>query len=122
MPHKPDFEALVAWVKLRGLQGLTPGGRLRTRFKKLDGPTTPRQARRVANMFRRLETRGKRGVGRHSQVDDPETVARAIAQGIEKHGTRPHWFVRDALPEIGEILGSELKINVDRAFERAGKR
>lgn len=108
-PHTPDFRRLVEWVRLRGFQGLTGGGRIRKRFRAEDGPTTPRQARRVASMFKSLEVRGKKGVGRHSPVDSAEQVAKAISKGIEKHGTKPHWFVRNSLPEIRDILGTELK-------------
>lgn len=121
IPHTPNWEQLVAWVKLRGLQGLTPRGRLRNRFPKSWGPTTPKQASRVALMFKKYEIRGKRGVGRHSPVNAAEQVARAISKGIEQNGTRPHWYVLNSLPEIMEILGSELKSKLDEAFREASR-
>lgn len=121
MPHTPDFERLLAWVRLRGLQGLTPRGRLRNRFPKHWGFTTPSQARSVATMFKAFEVRGKRGVGRHSPINAPEAIARAISAKIEKTGTKPFWYVRDSLPEIMEILGLQLKTKLDTAFKRAAR-
>ncbi len=111
-PHKPDFEKLLAWVKLRGLQGLTGRGKVRgNSFRKDQGPTTARQARRVSSMLKSHEVRGRKGVGRHSPTDAPEKVAMAISRGIEKHGTKPHWFVRSALGEVRTLLAA----NVDKA-------
>jgi hypothetical protein len=111
-PHTPDFDRLVAWVRLRGFQGLTRGGRLRKRFRKSDGPTTPAQARRVATMLRGLEVRGKKGIGRHSPADAAVQVAQAISKGIQEHGTRPHWYVRESLPEIRQILADQIRYEV----------
>lgn len=111
-PHKPDFEALLKWVKLRGLQGLTKSGKVRNRFSKSEGPTTPRQARGVAQELKGLEVRGTRKNGRHSPIDAPEVVARRISNAIEKGGTKPHWYVRDSIPEIEEKLAE----NITRAL------
>lgn len=121
-PHKPNFERLLAWVKLRGMQGLrksarTPMGKARMRFGHGVGPTTRSQARRVATMLKQLEVRGRKGVGRHSPADAAVQVARAISKGIEEHGTRPHWFVRQSLPEIRGILDGEIRKELDRATE-----
>lgn len=109
VPHTPDFEKLLAWVKLRGLQGLTSKGKLQTRFKKEHGPTTPRQARRVASMFKSLEVRGTRAAGRHSPIGAPEQITRAISKGIEKYGTQPHWFVRNSLADIRVLLNDNMQ-------------
>ncbi len=111
LPHKPDFERLLAWVRLRGLQGLNPSGKsLKKRFPKNSGFTTPRQALKISSLLKSLEVRGKRGVGRHSPADAAVQVARAISDSIEKRGTPPHWFVRDSLHEIRTILDSEIKL------------
>lgn len=114
-PHTPDFEKLLAWVKLRGLQGLSSQGREKSKkwLARGQGPTTARQARRVAKMLKTLEVRGGRGAGRHSPVGAPEAVARAISKGIEKHGTQPHWFVRNSLGDIETILDEEMKRATD---------
>lgn len=101
-PHRPDFEKLVAWVKLRGMQGLT-----RIRSARLHGPTTREAALRVKDLLRAEVVKGPGG--RFSPVDAPERVALAIAKGIETHGTAPHWFVRDSLPTIAMRLGRHIR-------------
>lgn len=108
-PHKPDFEKLLAWVRLRGLQGLTKRGRLRKSFRKDQGPTTPYQARRISSMFRSLVVRGGKGAGRHSPADAAVQIAQAISRKIEKFGTKPHWYVQNSLPDIAIILDSEVR-------------
>lgn len=120
-PHKPDWERLLAWVKLRGMQGLTRGGRLRKRFNRSEGPTTPQQARSVASAIKNHEVRGKRGVGRHTPIDAPEQVARAISKAIEVHGTKPHWYVAESLPDVEKILHDEVKRALTRAANAAKK-
>lgn len=106
-PHWPDMEALVRWVKLRGMQGLTKKGHLRRRFAKALGPTTPRQARRVGQMILG-EHKAAGGKGPPSVDDYAEKVAMAIARGIAEHGTRPHWYAKNTVPEAGKILLEEL--------------
>jgi hypothetical protein len=103
LPHTPDFERLVAWVKLRGMQALNRNGSRRSRFAKRDGPTTPTQARRVGKMFEALQINGS------TPVDAPEAIARAISKAIEKRGTPPHWYVRNSLPEISRILDTRIR-------------
>lgn len=94
MPHTPNMERLIAWVKLRGMQGLMSARKLR----RQRGTTTAYQASRVAGLLRGMEAGGS------VPTNAPELVAKAIAEGIKKHGTRPHWFFRGALPECGAIL------------------
>ncbi len=108
MPHRPDYEALLRWVKLRGMQGLTKTGRVRRSFPRSWGPTTPGHAMSVAQTLKQYEVRGKRGVGRHTPIDAARQVADAIAKHIEKVGTKPHWFVRDSLSDIQQILNTEV--------------
>lgn len=122
-PHTPNFERLLAWVKLRGMQGIS-GNRGRTpkalqmRFGTGEGPSTGRQVRRVRALFKQLEVRGRRGIGRHSPVNAAEQVAKAISKGIEKRGTRPYWFVRSSLPEIQSILDAEVRKQLDGASKK----
>ncbi len=99
-PHKPNFERLLAWVKLRGLQHLGGGPRKR-------GPTSGYQVPRIGSMFAAHVQNGSGGS--FSPSDTAEKVARAISKGIEKHGTKPHWFVRESLPEIRQILDENMK-------------
>ncbi len=97
-PHTPDFEKLLAWVKLRGLQSLSGGPRKR-------GPSSGYQVPRIGAMFRGLE----QGGGSFSPADSAVQVARAISKGIEKHGTKPHFYVLNSLPEIRQILDENMK-------------
>lgn len=113
LPHHPDYEALLAWVKLRGMQGLAEGGRIRRRFGRSEGPTTPTHAVSVAMEIRSREMRGSRAVGRHVPIDVPDEIARRIYWAIVKNGTRPQFFVRDSLPQIESKLGD----NVRRALD-----
>ncbi len=106
-PHKPNFERLLAWVKLRGLQHLGGGPRKR-------GPTAGYQVPRVGAMFKGLVVGSSAIAGSHSPVDAAEQVARAISKGIEAHGTKPHWYVRESLGDIREILNEEMKAAKDR--------
>lgn len=106
----PNIEALTKWVKLRGLQGLQ-GKRA---IRKMAGPTTAGQAMKVAKHLKQHEVRGTRAKGRHTPVDAAELVAWAIAQTVQKEGTKPHWFVRNALPEIEAILRAQMKAHLKK--------
>lgn len=113
-PHTPNLDALVEWVKLRGLQGLS-----NLRSSRLHGPTTRDQAVTVKRMLRNevVWRRGPRGGklqgGQYSPIDSPLQVAKAIAKGIEVNGTPPHFYVRDSLPEI--------RIDLDKRMRNAIK-
>lgn len=107
-PHNPNFEELLAWVKLRGMQG----NRFTARQLARRGPTTLEQAVRVRSMFSEEVVRGPSG--EFSPTDAPERVARRIAEGIRQHGTRPHWFVKESLGDIAGILDR----NVRRAVKQ----
>lgn len=107
-PHEPNFEALLKWVKLRGMQG----SRFSPRQLTQRGPTTLEQAVRVRHMFSEEVVHGPSGA--FSPVDAPEVVARRIARGIREHGTKPHWFVKESLGDIAGILDR----NVRRAVKQ----
>ena len=113
-PHTPDMDKLLAWVKLRGRQGLTNRGSLRQRFPRIEmGLTTPGHAKRVAKALKRLEVRASRRKvdphGRFMPVDAAMKVTEAIAKTIEKRGTRPQFFVRNSLPEIAANMGRQVR-------------
>lgn len=109
-PHKPDFKRLLAWVKLRGFQALnTKSNTLKKRISKTLGFTSAYQVPRIGKLIKKMEVRGKKGIGRHLPIDAAEQVAMAISRGIEQHGTRPFWFVRNSLPEIHTILKTEME-------------
>ena len=97
-PHVPPLGPLIAWVKLRGMQGL----RQISRLKKLKGPTTLHQALNVAAMFKRAERDGA------VSLDTPEQIARAIQAAIARKGTKPHRYMMKAIPFAQEALFEEV--------------
>lgn len=100
-PHTPPLEPLVAWVKLRGMQGLMTERQL----GRLPGTTTKAAASGVAALLRAHEIRGPFG---YSPTDAAVQVARMIQFAISKKGTKPHHFIEKSLPELRAILGAEL--------------
>lgn len=104
-PHWPPLAPLVRWVKLRGMQGLTGRGRLRRKFGNLPGTTTARHAQAVAGQIKAAESGG--AVARST----PVAIARAIQRAISRKGTKPHWYMRRALP----YCRAQLRINVETA-------
>jgi len=88
-PHWPPLAPLIAWVKLRGMQGL------RRRATS--------QQKWVRDRIRELGTR------RSTPVDAAEEVARAIQRSIAKRGTRPRWYMRQSLPGIHAALDAAMK-------------
>lgn len=97
-PHTPPLGPLIAWVQLRGIQGLTPGGRVRTKV-------APRReaARAIASSLHpRLGGNSGAAAWRHKALTqgslaeaDPAvvSVARAIQRKISLVGTKPHRFM-----------------------------
>lgn len=84
-PHKVSLkgiEAIAAWVRRKlGVKGS------KHRYQKRDAAT------------------GQFG-GIH---DDAYGIAWAIAKKIEKHGQKPHYFMRDAIPFAKKFFAQELK-------------
>ena len=97
-PHMPPLAPLIAWVKLRGMQGLGTDRQL----KNSPGNTTASAARGVAGML------AKHARGGSSDIDAPRKVAMAIAMAIAKRGTKPHHFIEKAMPELRALLHAEL--------------
>lgn len=97
-PHVSPLAPLIAWVKLRGMQGL----RQISRLKKLKGPSTLSQALSVAAMFRKAERNGA------LSIDTPEQIARAIQAAIARKGTRPHRYMMKAIPFAAQALYEEV--------------
>lgn len=98
-PHYPPLEPLVAWVKLRGTQGLMTDRQI----GRLPGTSTAAAARSVAAMLRGHEANGA------MPTDAAEKVARAIQHAIGQHGTKPHHFVEKSMPELMSILDDEMR-------------
>jgi hypothetical protein len=108
-PHVVPLEALIAWVKLRGMQGLTKHGDLITSGKKSWGKTTTIAAIGVAQEIRRISGDYGGDGGGVTPVDAPTQIARAIQASIAKHGTKPHWPVRRSLPKIKAALATRMR-------------
>jgi hypothetical protein len=104
-PHMPPLAPLVAWVKLRGAQGLLS----ERQIGRLPGTTTSSHARSVASAFASMEKSGA------LDVEAPVRIARAIQQAIARRGTKPHWYARGALPELRQILGAAIRDALDKA-------
>ena len=94
-PHYPPLEPLIAWVKLRGMQGITPG--------TYRGTTTQSHAKSVAGRLRAMESGGS------LDTDAPERIARAIQQAIGKRGTAPHWFMATTFDDVLVRLDINIK-------------
>ena len=94
-PHAANIDALERWVKLRGMQGLSN--------RSLRGTTSRGHARRVASQLKAMESGGS------LSVDAPRQIAWAIWHAILEHGTRPHWFVLQSLPDIEAYLDTYIK-------------
>lgn len=98
-PHTPPLAPLVAWVKLRGAQGLLSPRQV----GRLPGRTTAAHAVSVAGALRSMEHDGA------LDVDAPVRIARAIQQAIARSGTKPHWYARSSLPDLRRVLGPAIR-------------
>lgn len=99
-PHPPPLEPLIAWVKLRGMQGLTRAGKViknRTRYGVIRDPRKE-AARTIATAL------SQRSRGGSTPVDAAEQVARAIQQKIATAGTRPQRFMAQSIPQALSYL------------------
>lgn len=93
-PHMPPLGPIIAWVKLRGMQGLR---------RKASGAQ-----KHIAGWIRSIgEEYGS--VRDATPVDAPEQIAWAIAMAIKKRGTKPTWFVRNSVPAVVSLLDSTMK-------------
>ena len=98
-PHTPPLAPLVAWVKLRGAQGLLSPRQV----GRLPGRSTAAHAVTVAAALRSMERGGA------LDVDAPVRIARAIQHAIRERGTKPHWYARSSLPETRRVLASAIR-------------
>lgn len=114
-PHFVPLEELIKWVKLRGMQGLSKTGKVRSSLPKSMGTTTALHAISVAAELKSMERNGS------LHVDAAEQIARRIQYHISKYGTRPHWFVRQSLPKIRAILARNMREALD-AFSNGSMR
>jgi hypothetical protein len=114
-PHMPPVAPLVAWVKLRGMQGLERGSK-----------GAPRAVARMLRAHEQVAVEGREirsgpnkgsirfARSRYMAVDAAEKVAWMIAMAIKKRGTKPTWFVRRSLPGIRAVLGACVRDQLSR--------
>jgi len=110
-PHWPPLAPLIDWVKLRGMQGLDARGRVNP-HRRLTGSTTRYHAARIAGELHAMAQAGGQ------QIEDAELIARGIQRAIAAYGTKPHWFMRSAIPSVREILSEEVR----RSLQDRGSR
>lgn len=85
-PHWAPLGPLVAWVQLRGAEGVDAG----------DTATGVPQAVR--------DEMAALGDGLSVPTHAAYVVAKRIQVAISKNGTKPTWFVKDSVPAVVEIL------------------
>jgi uncharacterized membrane protein len=88
-PHVVPLGALIAWVKLRGMQGLDKSGNVRV--KKGPGSTTAQHSYAVASQIAAMSSGGATDIGA------PVAIAKAIQMKIAKSGTRPQFYMRGTM-------------------------
>lgn len=101
-PHWMPLAPLIAWVKLRGMQGLAT----ERQQGRLPGTSTKAAAQGVASM---LASHEHRGPGGYSSSDAPVQVARAIQRAIAQRGTKAHHFIEKSLPGMFAVLDAEIR-------------
>lgn len=98
-PHWVPLDALVKWVKLRGMQGLASDRQL----TRLPGTTTYRHARSVAAEL------ASAGDGTMTPTDAPLEIAKRIQLAIAHRGTKPHWYMQQSQSAVMTILDEEIQ-------------
>lgn len=126
-PHMAPLEPLIAWVELRGLQGLTKSGGVRKEnwlkaAKKSAYAVGEMQvSRSIARSLR--QSMGRAGaaawrggmelgsLARRELGHDPAVVeiARAIQMAIAKRGTRPRRYMQRAVEPVTRMLAVNVK-------------
>ena len=110
-PHTPPLAPLIAWVKLRGMQGLTATGKVK-RIPKVafDPDSAESGARRSAHHDRMIAKtiRAMRRGKKFDSTDVIEGIARAIQKGIMISGTKPYFYVANSIPAIEKELLEQL--------------
>lgn len=96
-PHMPPIEAIIAWVKLRGMQGLgaTTVAKRASSGRYLGGTVQDWRkspAKRIAAQLKGMERGGA------LSVDAPTRLAWQIARGIAKKDTKAQPFMAKAVP------------------------
>lgn len=112
-PHWVPLDALVKWVRLRGMQGLSSTRQL----ARLPGRSTFGAARHIAEQIRNRTLAsgdsfgmvGGNTMGDAIASDAPTHVARAIQIAIARHGTKPHFYMQESQAAVFKILDEEIQ-------------
>ena len=109
-PHSDPVE--------RGARGYAMGNRLHggnlpeprdlIEYIRKHGSGRGKVGKGVRRALKRLEIRGKRGVGRHSDINAPRNLAYAILNSLKKH-QRPYRFMQAPLPIIQALLNTNVE-------------
>ena len=126
-PHTPPLDPLIAWVELRGMQGLTKSGRV-AKENWLQAAKKSAYAVGEMQVSRRIARSIRESLGRQGAADwrartamgplaareighDPAVVAiaRAIQMAIAKRGTRPRKFMQRAVEPVTKLLAENVR-------------
>jgi hypothetical protein len=122
-PRKmPPFDAIIAWVQLRGIQGITTKGNVISgsrapRNITIQKRNTEAQAKRVGSLFDQFFDRSKVAMGAWRAQATTEgavdaatrSVAAMIRHHIMRHGTKPKRFMLSAVPVAYDFLDYYVK-------------
>lgn len=100
-PHWAPIGPLVAWVKLRGMQGISGRGKVRK-------TATPQQ-HRVASQLAAMSRNGSNAVG------DPYAIAKAIQRAIAVNGTKPHFYMRASVEPVADQFWTFVQAELSKA-------
>lgn len=104
-PHWMPLEPLIKWVQLRGFQSLV-AAKSRAR---LPGTTTMDHATRIGEQLDSTRRGGGSGpMTPYTASDAVVQIAKAIQHRIAIAGTKPHYFMRAAVPVAREFLSVEI--------------
>lgn len=104
-PHWAPLEPLIKWVQLRGFQSLV-GAKSRAR---LPGTTTQAHANRIGEAFDASRRGGGSGPAtQYTASDAAVKIAKGIQLSIAKKGTKPHFYMRSAIPVARAFLSVEI--------------
>ena len=112
-PHWVPLDALIAWVELRGMQGLTKAGNVRTsgfargareHATSIGGELNQKLGRAGAKAWRARAAQGP--LAKRETGHDPATVAiaKAIQLKIARSGTKPRRFMANSVPAAMDYL------------------
>lgn len=104
-PHWIPLDDIIEWVRLRANQNWHHGKS--TPYER--GSTTEKHIRSIRAMVK-----AERKASGGSREDAIISVAKAIQYAISRAGTKPHWYVKGALPAVAEVLADEIEQELNK--------